>query len=556
MRSIQIELGRAATDLYRGIDTPRSLALSIMLKYGEYDQVASFSVAPGDYLCADSYFRDAAAAAFLRKNPFLPTTVDRRETALSKWHEGENQCKSTNLRLFPYEEGITHPDCVPGVLDFISQVRKKISEWIGPCPPDDLVGRFGPGSTYHDRGLQATVPGKISSDPTFTPRCVWRLPYVLETQWGRRLAAEEAKLTSVHGNRFTTAPKTSLTDRAIAVEPSINIFLQLAVGSELRRRLAARITTKAPNRAQWDLSRASDVHRQVAREASVSREFATLDLSNASDTLSRSLVRILMPRRWVELLEDLRSPKTLLPDGRWYVLEKFSSMGNGFTFELETIIFAAIAVCATQKVTPARLGKNVFVFGDDIIIPDDATRAVTACLKFFGFSLNKEKSFSGDSPFRESCGADFFNGVDVRPFFLKGPLDEPQRVIACANGVNRNLKRLASKDQGVRRAWLGLLDLLPRAIRTLRGPEQLGDIVIHDAEDRWVTKVRSSIRYIRTYRPHKHRSIKLERYSGLTQLASLTYGIRSDHPKGWFWISGIKPRDSVRSYKMGWVPFS
>jgi len=116
----------------------------------------------------------------------------------------------------------------------------------------------------------------------------------------------------------------------------------------------------------------------------------------------------------------LRSPKTFFK-GQWHVLEKFSSMGNGYTFELETVIFSAITAAVHEMVTgeAAKLHQNVFVYGDDIICKTDVSLDVIAALRWFGFSLNERKSFVS-GPFRESCGGDYFNGVPVRAHFFEG----------------------------------------------------------------------------------------------------------------------------------------
>jgi len=133
-----------------------------------------------------------------------------------------------------------------------------------------------------------------------------------------------------------------------------------------------------------------------------------LDLKNASDSVARRLVELLLPKRWFEVLNDLRSPTTLIGN-QVVLLEKFSSMGNGFTFELETLVFLAIVLA----LNPAhKAGKNVFVYGDDIICPTRSSSDVIAALSFFGMTVNKEKSFTYGM-FRESCGRDYFNGAQT-----------------------------------------------------------------------------------------------------------------------------------------------
>jgi hypothetical protein len=358
----------------------------------------------------------------------------------------------------------------------------------------------------------------------------------------------------VRGNRFSVAPKTSVIDRPIAIEPSLNVFYQLAAGAALRRRLR--------RSHGWDLDRAQDIHRQTALAASRSREFATLDLSNASDTVAYNLVKLLLPHAWFSVLDDLRSPFTSHPDHteKWVKLEKFSSMGNGFTFELETVLFAAAAIyCSRQCGHAGVLGWDTFVFGDDIIVKDDVVRSLTGVLHYLGFSLNAEKSFSGMSPFRESCGADFYVGADVRPVYLK---DDPQDVkdaFGVCNRISQTVERLAAFGSRRRfNSWRYARALLPLPYRNIVGPRRLGDAVVW--VDGWekLTRVRwrHSIRYVRALKPGSKVIIPYERFSPQVVLACATYGagnegtpVHGSIPP----IEGVVPRDGIRSYVIGWV---
>lgn len=542
--SLPNELARTASHLLESLGTSVALSAAIMLRHGDYEGVSRISVDPRRYIDPDSYFRDAAAAAFLKKFEKLPSKVDKRAAALTKWWEGERSCYRSNERLSRYERCFSqNADVDEGIAKFLSDAKKQIYSWLGSGPPTLLEGRFGPGATYSDRGGKTTIPDKMSFSPSLTRDACWYLPQWLGTQWGAALAQRHGEFSFVPGNRFATVPKTALTDRSIASEPSINGFYQLALGRAMRDRLR--------ENAGWDLESAQDIHRRVACESSVTREFATLDLSNASDTICRNLVRLLLPPLWFSAMDDLRSKKTLV-DGRWVVLEKFSSMGNGFTFELETIIFAA--VCATvekQLGRPNRLGKDVFVFGDDLIVRNDVVNPVVRVLEFLGFSLNLEKSFYDDVPFRESCGGDYFNGFAVRPYYQKNELNEPQDFIAAANGLSAMSERLALTGLGIsRRAWFSLLDCVPTRIRNrCRGPKALGDIVIHDDQERWTTRWKNCIRYISCYRPHRMQTVKFAWFRPEVVLACATYGTGNRN-------EGVIPRGRILSYKVGWVPYS
>lgn len=565
------DLTRIVRAYWADIGTPVASALTGMLDAGDWDGVSQFSVSPVAYSRALDYLRDATSVALLRKYEPLPTTHSRKQTAIGKWMDGERECYRTNERLSRFVDlgcGFNiHSPADARIWKFIHIVRKRIERWIGSAPPNDLNGRFGKGGTYLLPGNRSTIPEKIANRPSRT-RTSW--PYLfpwVSTQWGKYSAETYGEPLVVRGNSYLTVPKDSRTDRSIGKEPDLNMFYQLALGNVLRQRLK--------NVTGWDLNKAQDIHRRVACEASVTREFATLDLSNASDTVAISLVQLLLPPKWFDALSDLRSPftefsaddaKTLLgrdPESgkkHWVRLEKFSSMGNGFTFELETILFLALASTASSiAVKQGVVGKDVYVFGDDIIVREDSVNAVKSVLRYFGFTLNDAKSFSGHgNPFRESCGADYFNGVNVRPFYLKKEPCEPEHFIALANGLRRNLERLkAAGDCPSSRSWFRVLDCIPSGVRSCRGPENLGDLVIHDDFERWSVRARNGgqRRYVKVWRPWRHQVVSYELFPLDVILACATYGCTSGLPNGARWSrkAGIRPRDSVTSYKVGWA---
>lgn len=525
-----------------GLASPVSLSVAILVRYGEWDQLASMQVDPLQYNCSERYFADVSAVSFLRKCKDLPTTIDRKAKALENFYAGERDCFRTNLRLSHYLDSQLNAGASDVVERVIVSARKKIASILGPFP-DLAEGRFGPGATYGDRGQLTTVPDKMSSRPTLTSAA---LPFLFPwsgTAWASACASAENRPEFVKGNRFTTVPKDCTKDRGIAVEPSINLFYQLGMGQLIRRRL---------RRAGLDLRIGQDIHKQVACEASIRGHLATIDLSNASDTVCSNLVRLLLPHRWYECLSALRSPCTYV-EGRWVRLEKFSSMGNGYTFELETLIFLCLSIAAIQVDDGGDpiVGHDVFAFGDDIIVPDESCKNVIAVLQYFGMTTNERKTFIS-GPFRESCGGDYFRGVNVRPYFLKEFPSEPQHFIAMANGI----RRLAHsehcppyRDYLIRRAWFRIMDAIPSDIRRLRGPQDLGDLVIHDAKDRWSLRVRNCIRYIQVYRPARFRVIGWAHFKPDVVLATALYGVGDG-------LRGITPRNAVIGFKKGWVPFS
>jgi len=230
----------------------------------------------------------------------------------------------------------------------------------------------------------------------------------------------------VAGNRVTTVPKKSDIDRCIAKEPDMNAYLQHSVGRHIRKRLRRKGICLNDQR----------INQKLAKAGSISNDLCTIDLASASDLISDRIVWTLVGPDWYELMNALRSHYGTIPDGdttRVIKWEKFSSMGNGFTFELESLIFASL-VYAVSRVNGLKLRpcRNFHVYGDDIICPSSMYDSLANILHDVGFSVNDDKSF-WDGPFRESCGKHYYEGDDVTPFYIRKPIDSPERVIWFLN---------------------------------------------------------------------------------------------------------------------------
>jgi hypothetical protein len=150
--------------------------------------------------------------------------------------------------------------------------------------------------------------------------------------------------------------------------------------------------------------------------------------------ISYNLVLDLLPFDLFCALEQCRTAKGVLPSGEIVDYQKFSSMGNGATFELETLIFWGIASAVVELYGAS--DRRVLVYGDDIIVSTEVAGHLVDYLRVFGFVPNLKKSFL-DGPFRESCGKHYFHGTDVTPFYFRRPIDTVSRLYWAANTVKR-----------------------------------------------------------------------------------------------------------------------
>jgi hypothetical protein len=177
----------------------------------------------------------------------------------------------------------------------------------------------------------------------------------------------------------------------------------------------------------------------------------------ASDTISSKLIEEVLPRDWYFLLNTFRS-KFAAVDKEFIKLEKFSSMGNGFTFELESLIFFVFAQVACDE---CDVESHVSVFGDDVIIPVSTYDTYCSIVDSVGFTVNKDKSYFC-SYYRESCGAHYWGGSCIKPIFLKEELYEEDSILKAANAVRRFAHRRCDSgcDRNLRRCWVFLASLL------------------------------------------------------------------------------------------------
>jgi hypothetical protein len=230
------------------------------------------------------------------------------------------------------------------------------------------------------------------------------------------LSDEMAKLETseelVPMARVCLVPKDSRGPRIISCEPREFMYIQQGLMNKLYQILGTHYLTKG-----FVNFEDQGINRALAYQSSIDGTYATLDLTDASDRVSLALVRDLFPLDWVEAFEACRSERTLLPDGRIVELQKFAPMGSSVCFPVEALAFWALA-CAQIRITSGILRPDVYVYGDDIIVPTSQAGIVVDGLHYAGLKVSKSKSYV-DGPFRESCGGDYHKGYNVTPVRIR-----------------------------------------------------------------------------------------------------------------------------------------
>lgn len=224
------------------------------------------------------------------------------------------------------------------------------------------------------------------------------------------------------GVRVVFVPKTQSAPRVIAIEPSHVMYMQQSVKDYMYKTLEEHSLTR-------NSVRFSDqtVNQKRAYTSSIDRRLATLDLKDASDRVHLHLVqRIFKNSGLLPYLEDARSLHATLPDGRNIVLTKYASQGSALCFPVEACVFYTLVLATMHMVDSVRpssrsikkYSRLIDIYGDDIIVPVGYADAVVRYLESYALKVNVNKSF-WNSLFRESCGADYYNGVAVNPVYAR-----------------------------------------------------------------------------------------------------------------------------------------
>jgi hypothetical protein len=399
------------------------------------------------------------AAAKAMETSFYKKFVDLEQPdaeakALAKFYSINDRCRTFKWGSLTDAE-----------LDFLTLLRETLETWYLTSDLGSLSfgmildkGRTGPGASLRARGNDFYT--KLFDSPlSCTKEYLYTVYRQYVTSCPRWESAEDlrqsihGKYVMVEGNTLSFVPKTNAIKRTICTEPTINMVFQLGLGTWIENCLR--------EKTGIDLGFQPDKNRELARIGSVEQSFGTIDLESASDSLSIKMIEDILPRGLCSWLRTFRSPTSRIY-GKSVELHMVSTMGNGFTFPLQTLLFAAVVV-ATMRTAGVKIRfprrnclGNFGVFGDDIVVPTSVYDAVVDNLELLGFKVNKGKSFK-EGPFRESCGHDYFGGHNIRGVYVKS-LDSVQDRFVV---LNRLLDWTARTGIPVRNVCQALLRTVP-----------------------------------------------------------------------------------------------
>lgn len=323
-----------------------------------------------------------------------------------------------------------------------------------------LLPRHGPGAVQDKKSLSARYASCswFERANAFFPYDIYREPYgipishrvdTFESCGSRDSKYSDTSFVKAKDEppvRVITVPKTQKGPRTISIEPDEMMYCQQAVLTSLVPLLeSSRVVGKA--------LKFTDQRRnqEFAKAASKTGSHATLDLSEASDRIGLSLVSSVFNGcpQFLRTLMACRSFRANV-DGEIIRLNKFASMGSALCFPVEAMVFYTITLLSMfdadscYKFTLKRIRKysqEISIFGDDIIVPTRYAANAMLFISHFGLKINERKSFFKEgSKFRESCGVDAYDGVDITPVYIRTEL--PQSIHearkVCSSVSTRN----------------------------------------------------------------------------------------------------------------------
>lgn len=326
-----------------------------------------------------------------------------------------------------------------------------------------FIPRPGPGATNtpvekfmryrphkFDAQLEAFGYSEWYNPPLYPPR--GKRPWDLRVGSARSSALPERNLLT---SRFKFVHKTFGKARGICIEELEMQWLQQGVRRALYDRIEQHPLTKG-----FVSFTDQSINGLKALQASEKLDMCTIDMSSASDRISRKLVEYLFQDN-PELLKALldlstryvQLPEELATNRKFFHMRKYAPMGSALCFPVMGLVHFALIKAILSNTAPQHINDiPVFVYGDDILVETQYTEEVMKVLPLFGMKINEEKSFY-KSLFRESCGVHAYNGVDITPVRFK-------EIVRNHSSVNDLVGLLKQEAELYKRGFLSTAKLI------------------------------------------------------------------------------------------------
>lgn len=349
----------------------------------------------------------------------------------------------------------------------VAETAKQLLREVFPEPRwraalNRVSGRTGPGAVYEKMSASKRWLLILSEiRKAIWPRGVIP-PLTTSESWGSSSTLGELCNLSQHTCRLTAVSKDMWKKRLISIEQAFATYVQHWCRNALLlcMRCAKSVKHLLCGIEEWTAEGptidAQVIQQRLALEGSKSswcdsidtanRRPATLDFSDASDWVSWSQVYELLPV-WVgELLQQCRSAVAEYGDVKnpdRVVLTTYAGMGNATTFTIETLVFWAVTEACRRVIG---MPGKISVYGDDVILPTGLVHAgesfVLNQYAALNWRVNSQKSFYARyGRFRESCGVQAFQGLDVT--YVSFPGYDPADVKSLC-GLRDKVKQIAT----------------------------------------------------------------------------------------------------------------
>jgi len=347
----------------------------------------------------------------------MPYSVEQEQDVLNRFKRTEEEISNMAQRFNELEAAVA-TSYVSRKTDrsdlsteeIVREARQMLSHLFRSFDPSDIVPRHGPGvvATKQQRSekyLWSNVSANITSCYPFDAYFCASSGHVCDSY------RDFSKITDKDlPAKVILVPKDSRGPRLISCEPVDYQWIQQGMMRSLVRLVESHPLTK--ERVNFTDQSLNQFYALVSSKYG---RYATLDLNEASDRVSVDLVRLLFPETVYTYLMACRSSSTVLPDGEVLPLRKFAPMGSAICFP---VLALTVWVLLAAGLPNAHIRRDVIVYGDDVIVPTAQAERAMSILESFGLKINRDKSCTSGL-FRESCGTDAFNGVNVTPVRIR-----------------------------------------------------------------------------------------------------------------------------------------
>lgn len=345
----------------------------------------------------------------------LPYTTEQEQEVLSTFKRVDSDLANVNARFAHYEHCCAN-NCSPDGLSkpewkLLLDAKRAIHKALAACDLSDIRPKHGPGAVSTKEKLWrkyqwTTITKRITEHYPLDKYFYASIGHVCD-HYKEMNSLLDVELPA----QVILVPKDSRGPRLISAEPLANQYIQQGI----KEVLVDHIEASPHTRGQINFTDQMP-NRMAAIDGSYTGEFATLDLSEASDRVSLGLVKFLFPEHILSKILCCRTLSTTLPCGEVIQLNKFAPMGSALCFPILALVCWAIT-SSLEAIAGART-KRVLVYGDDIIVSTAQAADAIKALELVGLKVNKDKSCTTGF-FRESCGMDAYLGNDVTPTRFK-----------------------------------------------------------------------------------------------------------------------------------------